>query len=378
MNDDPRQQESPSDVDCVIVGAGIGGSLLALLLGRSGQRVIVVDAKPGVSTRGADFLKPRGLRILAEHGLLDKLRNRGALQRDRIDFYHDGVPLLSYDFSEHTDLGHYLIVPYAETVGTILEACAELSTVDVRFASTVVGVTTEGSTVTDVTLQDGTQLTARAFVDSSGSATPLRDLVGQSRDAVTYNHVLRMTTIPLTPAGDTRNRLYFGSTGWLAYFYPVTATSARVFLGVPREQEAEAFACGSIELRSHLDSFVPGSDDALANLDPSRFEPAPISAYTSKPYHHGNVMLLGSSAFACHPMTGQGMSYTMEDATVLAALLSEARDGGELRRLLDRHYEARHQVHTRLVEYGDGLARSYHDKTAYLRAHHAAMHGGDL
>jgi len=378
MNDELRRQESSIDVDCVIVGAGIGGSLLALLLGRAGQRVVVVDAKPGVSIRGADFLKPRGLRILAEHGLLAKLRSRGALQRDRIDFYHDGVPLLSYDFSEHTDLGHYLIVPYAETVGTILEACAELPNVDIRFATTVEAVSTEGSTVTEVTLQDGTRLAARSFVDSSGSATPLRDLVGPSRDAVTYDHVLRMTTIPVTPTADTRNRLYFGSTGWLAYFYPVTADSARVFLGVPREQEAAVFAGGSIELRSQLDSFVPESDDALVNLDPSRFEPAPVSAHTSKPYHHGNVMLLGSSVFASHPMTGQGMSYTMEDATVLAAILSEARDSGELSRLLDQRYEARHQVHTRLVEYGDGLARSYHDKTAYLRAHHAGMHGGDL
>ncbi|MFI6334334.1 NAD(P)-binding protein [Streptomyces sp. NPDC050535] len=49
------------------VGAGVGGALPALLLGRAGRRVVVVDARPGVSTRGADFLKPRGLRVLAEH-----------------------------------------------------------------------------------------------------------------------------------------------------------------------------------------------------------------------------------------------------------------------------------------------------------------------
>lgn len=378
MNADPREKKPSSDTDYVIVGAGVGGSLLALLLGRAGRRVVVVDAKPGVSRRGADILKPRGIRLLAEHGLLDRLRLRGALRRDRIDFYHDGVLLLPYDFAEHTEFGHYLAVPYAETVGTVLEACAELSNVDIHFGSTVVAVTTVGATATEVVLHDGTRLSARAFVDSSGSVTPLRDLVGPSFDALTYDHVLRMATVPLSPTADLRSRLYFGSAGWLAYFYPVTADSARIFLGVPRELEAEVFAGNHFKPAPVLRSFVPESDEAFWSLETTRFVPAPVAAYTSKPYHRGNVMLLGSSVFACHPMTGQGMSYSMEDAAVLASILVEARDGGDLCRLLDQRYETRRAAHARLVEYGDGLARSFHDRTAYLRAHHAVMHGGDL
>ncbi|MGF6884719.1 2-polyprenyl-6-methoxyphenol hydroxylase-like FAD-dependent oxidoreductase [Nocardia sp. GAS34] len=110
MHDGNRGPHLPVDVDCVIVGAGIGGSLLSLLLGRQGQRVVVVEANPGVPTRGAEFLKPRGIRMLAEHGLLADLRGRGALSRSVIDYYHDGALILSYDFAEHTDLGHFLIV----------------------------------------------------------------------------------------------------------------------------------------------------------------------------------------------------------------------------------------------------------------------------
>lgn len=300
------------------------------------------------------------------------------MQRDRIDFYHDGELFLPYDFAEHTEFGHYLAVPYAETVGTVLEACVELSNVDICFDSKVVAVTTVGATATEVTLHDGARLSARAFVDSSGSATPLRDLVRPSFDALTYDHVLRMATVPLSPRADLRSRLYFGSAGWLAYFYPVTADSARIFLGVPREREATVFTGHYIKPQPALRSFVPESDEAFWSLETTRFEPAPVSAYTSKPYHHGNVMLLGSSVFACHPMTGQGMSYSMEDAAILASVLLEARDDSELCRLLDQRYETRRAAHARLVEYGDGLARSFHDKPAYLRAHHAVMHGGDL
>ncbi|UMP07011.1 FAD-dependent monooxygenase [Amycolatopsis sp. EV170708-02-1] len=362
----------------MIVGAGVGGSFLALLLGRKGLRVVVVDANPGPGHRGADILKPRAIRLLAEHGLLDRLRSRGALQRDRIDFYHDGVSLLPYDFVEHTELGHYLVVPYVETVGTILEACAELPNVDVRFDSKIAAVTTAGATATEAILHNGARISARAFVDSSGSATPLRDLVRPHFDTLTYDHVLRMATVPLSSESDLRNRLYFGSTGWLAYFYPVTADSARIFLGVPRDQDARSHTGKYLNSLPVLYSFVPEADEAFRHLETAEFEPAPISAYTSKPYHHGNVILLGSSVFACHPMTGQGMSYSMEDAAVLTSILSEARDDLELSRLLDRHYETRRPAHERLVQYGDSLARSFHDKAAYLRAHDAVMHGGDL
>ncbi|MFD9960179.1 FAD-dependent monooxygenase [Amycolatopsis sp. NPDC058986] len=370
MNDRTRT----SDVDVVILGAGISGSLLAMLLGRQGLRVALVEAKPTVGTKGADFLKPRGLRILAEHGLLDVLRSQGALQRATIDFHHDGAPLLSYDFAEHTGLGYYLVVPYAETVRAVLGACAELSTVDIRFDTSLVDIHTEGSTVTEVGLSDGTRLKARAFVDSSGSGTPLRDLIEPDRRVISYDHGLWMTTIPGTR---TRGQLYFSSDRWLAYFYSVTADSARVFVGVPSELEEAVFLRQSLDLATKLASFVT-DEDGIAALDASAFERAPVSAFTSGPYHRGNAVLLGGSTFGCHPMTGQGMSYTMEDATVLAAVLTEARDAHELDRLLEQRYEPRRAVHMRLVEYGDNLARHYHDRDAYLRAHDVVLHGGDV
>ncbi|GAA4532106.1 FAD-dependent oxidoreductase [Amycolatopsis samaneae] len=360
-----------TETDVVILGAGISGSLLALLLGRQGLRVTVVEPKPAVGTKGADFVKPRGLRILAEHGLLDGL---GALRRATIEFHHDGVPLLSYDFAEHTGLGYYCVVPYAELVGAVLGACAELSTVDVRFDTTLADVRTEGPVVTGATLSDGTRLTARAFVDSSGSRTPLRELIEPSRRAIGYDHGLWMATVPGTRV---RNGLYFSSDRWLAYFYSVTAELTRVFVGLPVELEEPVFLRRSPDLAAKLATFVP-DEDALAGLDVAEFERAPVSAFTSAPYHRGNAVLLGGSTFGCHPMTGQGMSYTMEDATVLASVLTEARDARELDGLLERRYEPRRLVHERLVEYGDGLARTYHDRDAYLRAHDAVLHGGDV
>lgn len=365
------------DVDCVIVGAGIGGALLALLLGRAGNRVLIVEPGDRIATRGADILKPRGIRVLAEHGLLQPLMQRNPLRRNIIDFHHDGSPFFSYDFAQHTGLGYFLITPYAETVGTILEACAELPNIEIRFGRRLVDLEVEESVVTTGTLDDGTRLRARTFVDSTGSGSALSGFVGSVRDVSPLGHTLRAATIPVTPSIMARNRLYFASTGWFAYFYPVTAELARVFVGAPAESGPSVFDNTDIDLVSELRSFVTHSDDALTSLDVRRFAPAPISAFTSKPYHRDNVVLLGGAAFSPHPMTGQGMSYTLEDATLLAEILTGEHDVHELDRLLQDYYRQRSSSHADLVAYGDALAGGYHDRSTYLTAHRPRFHGGD-
>lgn len=367
----------PLALDCVILGAGVGGVLLALLLGRKGYRVLVVESRPDIPPRGAEILKPRGIRILAEHGLLDELILRKALKRNVIDFYHDGSPLFSYDFAEHTGIGYFLTVPYTETVGAILAACGELPNVDICFGRRMVDVRVVDSRVAEATLDNGTMVRARVFVDSGGASSPLSDLVVANRVVGHHDHVLRMTTVPVTPSVVARNRLYFDSSGWFAYFYPVTTELARVFVGIPQALDVPVFCEHAIDLTAQLATFVTHSDDALALLEPGQFVRAPLSVHHSTPYHRGNVVLLGSAVFSPHPMTGQGMSYAMEDATVLAEILSEACDGGDLAELSRQRYRPRCSMHSELIAYGNALANSYHDRTAYLNTHRARFHGGD-
>ncbi|WP_040791842.1 FAD-dependent monooxygenase [Nocardia paucivorans] len=369
--------EGSQSVDCVIFGAGMGGALLALLLGRRGHSVLVVESRPDTPSRGAEILKPRGIRILAEHGLLGELMLRGALRRKVIDFHHDGSPLFSYDFTEHTELGYFLIAPYDVTVGTILEACDELPNVDIRFGRRPADVHAVDAEVAEVVLDNGAVIRAQVYVDAGGAASSLSELVVENRMVCEYDHVLRMATVPVTPSILARNRLYFDSSGWFAYFYPVTAELARVFVGLPQALDVPVFREHDIDLTTRLATFVTHSDDALVLLDPGRFVSAPLSVHHRTPYHDGNVVLLGSAVFSPHPMTGQGMSYTMEDATVLAEILSEACNGGDLAGSVRQRYRPRCSMHSELIAYGDALATSYHDRAAYLATHRARFHGGD-
>ena len=50
-------------IDVLINGCGIGGAMLAYLLGRQGHRVVVVEqARRERAINGADLLKPAGIR----------------------------------------------------------------------------------------------------------------------------------------------------------------------------------------------------------------------------------------------------------------------------------------------------------------------------
>ena len=147
-----------------------------------------------------------------------------------------------------------LKIPYGETVGAILSACANLSTVDIRFGSTVTDLTLEGAAVAEAeaVLADGTRLRAPTFVDTSGRS-PLHAFTGSRRDVTTsIGHVLRMATIPVTPAITARNRFYFSSAGWFTYVYPISSAEARVFVGLPRELDAPVFGERGIDLVRRL------------------------------------------------------------------------------------------------------------------------------
>ncbi|MEV6021867.1 FAD-dependent monooxygenase [Streptomyces sp. NPDC052036] len=383
----PRTQRSHNGV--VIAGAGVGGSFLALLLGRSGLRVTVVEPAAHIAAHGADFLKPRGIRLLSDQGLLPELMSRGALRRDTISYYHDGEVLRDFSYQEHTDLGYFLILPYRELVTAIVESARRLPNVEFAFGTSIDGAEShpadktgtadeEHTGISAVLLSDGRRLTADAVVDAGGPPSPVRSFVDPRQQIHEYDHDVRMATLAVTPSIAERNRLYFESDGWFAYFYPVSTEQARLFVGVPRHEAAAVFGEHRGKLVERLRGFATGSADALGQVETARFVPAPVMALRSTPYHRGNVARLGSTLFSCHPMTGQGMSYTMEDASLLADLIIRSAEGGPpLAKLLSHDYELRRTVHDRLVDYGDDLAVSYPDPARYQQVFQPVLHGGD-
>lgn len=356
--------------DVAIVGAGLGGCFLALLLGRRGQRVVVIEQGPSIPSAGADFLKPPGLRVLARHGLADFVGRHG-LRRDLIRYYHDGDPIQECRFPD----GGFLIRPYQELVELIYTCCA-MEGVEFCFDASIDDITMGEDRVEELALSNGQRLRAGVVIGADGTKSAVRRALAIEQRTMPYERLLmRVATVPLTASIAQLNRLYFSSEGWLAYFYPINAEQARVFVGLPPEDDKEIFQDGIPALLDELKKFVTDSSDAFDSLQPAAWQRIKVSSLRVAAYHKGNAALLGSAAFACHPMTGMGMSYTLHDAEILADVICAA--GGDdklLDRLLSARYEPRREAHRALIDYGDALAATFRDRDAYLAAFRADLH----
>ncbi|MFI7638017.1 FAD-dependent oxidoreductase [Nonomuraea sp. NPDC049400] len=355
--------------DVAIVGAGLGGCFLALLLSRRGQRVVVIEQGPSVPSAGADFLKPPGLQVLARHGLAE-LAGRHGLRRDVVRYYHDGDPIQECHYPDG-----FLIRPYRELVELIYTCCA-MEGVDFWFDASIDDIAMGDGRVEELTLSNGRRLRAGVVIGADGTKSAVRQALDIEPRTMPYERLLmRVATVPLTASIAQLNRLYFSSEGWFAYLYPLNRDQARVFVGLPPEDDEEIFQDGIPALVDELKKFVTDSSDAFDSLQPANWQRIKVSTLRLGAYHKGNAALLGSAAFACHPMTGMGMSYTLHDAEILADVICAAGGDKELLdRLLSARYEPRKHAHSQLIDYGDALVASFPDRVAYLAAFRPDLH----
>jgi 2-polyprenyl-6-methoxyphenol hydroxylase-like FAD-dependent oxidoreductase len=365
-----------TEVDVVITGAGVGGAMLALGLARAGVRVLLAEPGKDIPTRGADILKPRGIHVLREHGVLPTLLHRGALCRDVIGYYHDGQPLFALDFTEHSDLGYFLVVPYRTLVESLLDASHAYPSVRVEFAAGVADIGGDGAGHR-LRLHTGQIVRAAVVVGADGPRSPILRYLGAELAVRSYDHVLWSATLATAQAAADGNRLYFSSSGSFAYLYPVDATTARVFVGLPIALGQELVGEPGKRLVEHLGSFVP--DHTLVALPADLvWQRVPMGSWQVSRLVRGSTAVLGHAAFSAHPMTGLGMSVTLEDATVLAHAMIEALyDGRPAGALLEQRYAPRQDLHRRLIAYGDALATSYPDPVEYRRRFQPRLHCGN-
>jgi 2-polyprenyl-6-methoxyphenol hydroxylase-like FAD-dependent oxidoreductase len=90
------------DCDVIISGAGVGGLVLALALGRRGITVQLIERAVSLPMpRRAENLQPNGLRQLDQLGLLQPLLSAGACRNEQFHFLSaEGEPLCTMDYRE--------------------------------------------------------------------------------------------------------------------------------------------------------------------------------------------------------------------------------------------------------------------------------------
>jgi flavin-dependent dehydrogenase len=147
-----------SNYDAVIVGARVAGASTALLLARSGLRVLVLDrAEPGTDTLSTHALTRGGVMLLHQWDVLDELIRLGTPPVCRTTF-HYGHESFGIDI-EPKDGVDALLAPRRTVLDPVLAAAAQEAGADVRY----------GCRATSLIVGDTGRMNGVAFTDAAGN-----------------------------------------------------------------------------------------------------------------------------------------------------------------------------------------------------------------
>lgn len=313
-----------------IAGAGISGLTLALMLARSGARVVLLERSATLSEFGAGLqVSPNALKILNNLGLDDAL-SAHSLEPAGIDIYPyaSRKPLVTLELGAamRTAFGaSYCVMHRADLAEVLYRACQQVPTIEILFDTATWSVESGANGVT-VSIE---QTDARARTDSSFA------FIGA--DGV---HSRTRTEILNGPGGH-----YGGRVAWRA-LVPFDAVAGQIALDsvsvlfgpnyhlvcypLPHRRQVNLALFAQVaENQSELGKRpqVPPARrpspriHALLTAAGESWTPWPLYTVSTPAWHRGNIGILGDAAHAMVPFQAQGAAMGIEDAATLAPLL---------------------------------------------------------
>ena len=341
--------------DFVIVGAGLGGSLMATLLGRAGRRVELLERRPdpragpveaGRSSNLA--ISTRGLHALEEIGLREQVLGMAIPLRGRMIHPVRG-PLVFQPYGTHGQA-----INSVSRLGlnqALLAAADATGTVRLRFQRRCVDLDPVSGELLTVDARNGLgeERHPGTVIGADGAFSAVRGHL-QKRErhdfSQTYlTHGYKELRIP--PAEDGSHRLerhalhIWPRGGYMMMAMANVDGSFTVTLYLAFEgPESFHWLRTPEDVSRFFARTFPDAVALLPGLDQDFFANPTGSLVTirTRPWHHeGGVALLGDAAHAIVPFFGQGANAAFEDCLALAGALT--RYSGECARAFPA-YEA--------------------------------------
>ncbi|CAH1676972.1 Salicylate hydroxylase [Hyphomicrobiales bacterium] len=352
----------------VIAGAGIGGLTMALSLARRGIAATVVEKRTGFGETGA------GLQITSNSGrVLDGLDLTLPLKRVSVSSHglmirrwRDGSQVLEMPSSPEQMPTPFRMLKRNDLHTVLLDAARAMPNIRLMVGRSV----DEGSQNADgvtigLTARDGVggTLSALGLIGADGLWSRVRDLSGDASPPVFTGYEAWRAVVPARAADKPRVTLHLGP-GRHAVHYPVAGGKEINIVIVRQAKEArEGWSRegdGKI-VAGHLSDASP----ALRELAGAARDWQVWSLFDRKPaaMARGRIALMGDAAHPILPFLAQGASLAIEDAAVLARLLTEAlgREGeAGVPAAFAAYAKARAQRVARVQEESRGNGRNYH------------------
>nr|BAL55112.1 kynurenine 3-monooxygenase [uncultured Bacteroidetes bacterium] len=330
-------------MEIVIVGGGLVGALLALLLGRRGYRVRVLERRPDMRVAGYTggrsinlALSDRGIRALERAGIAESVLPLTIPMRGRMIHHEDST----LDFQPYGIAGQAIRSLSRGHLNLVLvEAADRLPNVTLEFEWRCVGVEPDVPAATFVHIATGEQrrIECDVLIGADGAFSAVRDAL-HYRDRYNYcqeylEYGYKELTIPAAEGGGFRmepNALHIWprhSFMMIALPNPEGTFTCTLFLPFEGEVSFEQL-CTRADVSAFFERFFPDAVPHMPTLLED-FEHNPLSSLVTircYPWVVGRTVLIGDAAHAIVPFYGQGMNAGFEDCRILDELLDQYRD----------------------------------------------------
>ncbi|MEU8283299.1 FAD-dependent monooxygenase [Micromonospora sp. NPDC048905] len=350
-------------IDVLIVGAGPNGLMLAGELALAGVHPVVLErqATPTGEPR-ANGLVGQVVRLLDRRGLYARLSGGSTPPSPQPAFTFGAFPL---DLTMLAENPHYVLgAPQAQLEAALTARAAELG-VDLRRGHEVVDLRQRTDAV-EVSLADGTQLSARFLVGADGGRSAVRRLAGIDFPGVTNDRSVSRTatvTIPASSLDPETGGLSVPGFGVVPPFlHTRTARGLIVWAPFPGRpailsttewldtQPTDETPMSLVELRASV-ARVLGADVPVGAPD----GPGLLRRLTGQNtriagrYRAGRVLLVGDAAHVHPAIGGPGLNLGLQDAVNLGWKLAATVRGWAPQGLLDTYESERRPVAERVV-----------------------------
>lgn len=309
--------------DVAIVGAGIGGAVLALDLGRRGYRVALIerDAAPPRIARPEILWSPT-IRALERFGIAEAIRDTCSVHVERIEI-GGAKPWVSITHDDFASAGvdAYSTNP-SMTRALIADAAVATGKVEVMRGAVVEELLRDGVRAKrgDETLE----VNASVVVGDDGANSVVRKRLGIDLALTAFPIEFVTASIPRWPLAPNRARVWLGDAA--AAFIPWPRGEGVLLLPMTTAPSPDVFW-------NTLERLTPMAGAVREQLEfPRDF------TRVARPFGHVATYVANGAALigdAAHPMTpagGQGANASIADAIALADVLDDALRASDVSR----------------------------------------------
>jgi 2-polyprenyl-6-methoxyphenol hydroxylase-like FAD-dependent oxidoreductase len=318
----------PAVNNVLVVGAGLAGAGTAIHLAKAGVAVDLVEIKPEVGALGSGIsLQGNALRELKALGVWDQVQAAGfAFDTTGIRAPDPNGTVVAEIADAKTggpDVPAGMGMPRPELARILVDRAIQVG-VKVRLGATFTQLSQDDDGV-DVTFADGSSGRYDLVVGADGIRSWTRRALGINLETRSVGMGIWRSFGP-RPASVTRTDLYYGGPSYIAGYTPTGEDSLYAFIVEDAQDRSALTPDEQLATMTQLSQAYHGPWDEIREslTDPSRvnytwFETHVLDA----PWNRGRVVLIGDAAHTCPPTIAQGGAMALEDAVVLAELLTE-------------------------------------------------------